>query len=110
MKMGIFDSATGTHDFQIVNRSDFDIHEIYVAPSSGDDWEEDLLGEDGVLEAGETFTVEFDEEPDEDEYDVRMVDEDGDEMVFENIDLTEVRQLIVQYDEDDEDYYVKLRN
>lgn len=66
-----------------VNKTSWDIHHVFLSPSDVDSWGPDQLGED-VLEVGGTFTLTGIEC---DWYDIKLVDEDGDECVVEEIDL-----------------------
>src|SRR5436305_790311 len=45
-------------DFVLVNRTGYDIGEVYVSPSKADDWEEDILG-DEELGDGDQTTIRF---------------------------------------------------
>jgi hypothetical protein len=45
-------------DFELLNRTRYVVTHIFVAPSSSDDWGEDIMGKD-VLGAGESVEVEF---------------------------------------------------
>ena len=64
----------------IENKSSWEIHEIYFAPSSQDDWGDDHLGNE-VLEPGMTLTLTG---VTAGKWDVRLVDEDEDECIVEN--------------------------
>ncbi len=61
----------------LVNGSEFDLYEIYLSPSQQSRWGPDQLGE-YVLESGMSFTLSGMRCGD---YDVKLVDEDGDECV-----------------------------
>lgn len=67
----------------IVNRADWDIYELYLSPVGDDEWGPDQLGED-VIGKGDSF--ELHSIPCDD-YDVMIVDEDGDECIIEEVDL-----------------------
>ena len=64
---------------KIINQSKWEIHHLYLSPSNNKHWGPDQLGED-VLKKGESFTLT---NIDCDDYDIRVVDEDGDECVIE---------------------------
>ena len=68
---------------KIINQSKWEIHHLFLSPASDKHWGSDQLGED-VLKKGETFTLT---DIDCDHYDIRVVDEDGDECVIENVSL-----------------------
>jgi hypothetical protein len=68
---------------EINNKSDWDFHHFYLSPTDSDDWGPDQLG-DHVLASGTSF--ELDGVPC-DSYDVKLVDEDGDECVVPEVDI-----------------------
>ena len=80
---------------QIQNQSSWDIHEIYFAPSSHDDWGDDHLGKQ-VLKAGMTLSLS-NVEPGL--WDVRLVDEDEDECVVDAQQISASQTFVI----DDED-------
>lgn len=80
---GVAGAARSDSDLELVNDSSWDIYEIYLAPSEDDEWGPDQLGED-VLESGESLTLT--EIPCGD-YDILLIDEDGDECTLEAVDL-----------------------
>lgn len=68
---------------KVINQSKWEIHHLYLSSSTEDDWGPDQLGED-VLTKGDSITLT---NIDCDTYDVKVVDEDGDECVIEEVDL-----------------------
>lgn len=66
---------------KFINQSSWEIHEIYFAPSSQRNWGEDYLGKD-VLEKGDSLTLS---DINKGVWDVRVVDEDGDECIIEEV-------------------------
>lgn len=68
---------------RLVNRSDWDIHHLYLSPVSSNKWGPDQLGE-AVLESGSSFTLT--DIPCA-EYDIKVVDEDGDTCIIEDVAL-----------------------
>ena len=64
---------------KIINKSKWEIHHLYLSPTSERHWGPDQLGDD-VLEPGDSFTLS---KIDCDDYDIKVVDEDGDECVIE---------------------------
>ena len=76
------DTASGKTTIVVSNQIDdeedtYTIYEFYISPSSADTWGPDLLG-DSVLGFGES--VAFEIEPGI--YDLRAIDEDGDEYIL----------------------------
>lgn len=70
-------------DVEFVNRSDWDLYELYLSPVDDDEWGPDQLGNE-VIESGGSFLLHG---IPCDDYDVLLVDEDGDECVLEEVDL-----------------------
>lgn len=68
---------------KVINQSKWEIHHLFLSPSTSKHWGPDQLGEE-VLAKGESFTLT---NIDCDTYDIRVVDEDGDECILENQDL-----------------------
>jgi hypothetical protein len=68
-------------EFMINNKSDWDIYHMYLSPEQKDTWGEDQLGEH-VIKSGESFTLN---DIPCGEYDIKLVDEDGDDCVVEGI-------------------------
>ena len=69
----------------IRNNTGYDIYSAFVSPDGSNGWGEDVLG-NGVLEDGEQFSVELNGY-DSSVFDVKLVDEDGDVYLFENVDV-----------------------
>ena len=68
---------------KIVNQSKWEIHHIYFGSTSERTWGDDYLGED-VLAKGDSLTLTDIECGD---YDIKVVDEDGDECIIEEVSL-----------------------
>jgi hypothetical protein len=68
---------------KIVNKSDWEIHHFYLSSTEDDEWGPDQLGED-VVGTDDAFTLKS---IPCNSYDVKLVDEDGDECVVEDVDI-----------------------
>jgi hypothetical protein len=68
---------------KIINQSKWELHHIYLSSSDDQDWGPDQL-EDDILSKGQSLTLTG---IDCDLYDIKVVDEDGDECVIEQVDL-----------------------
>lgn len=68
---------------EIVNRSDWDIHRLYLSPVDDEEWGPDQLG-DHIIASGERFTLQG---IPCDDYDVQLIDEDGDACVVGGVSL-----------------------
>jgi hypothetical protein len=67
----------------IKNKSDWSIQHFFLSPVETEEWGPDQLG-DHVINTGDTFTLKG---VPCDSYDVRLVDEDGDECVVAEVDV-----------------------
>ena len=70
-------------DLIVNNKSEYDIHELYVSRSKSKEWGPDQLRKQ-TIDAGEKFTLHSIEEG---TYDLKLVDEDGTECVVEEADF-----------------------
>src|SRR3954451_21403439 len=75
-------AGTQRAEFMIVNNSDWDIHQLYLSPTRKDTWGPDQLGDKVITHAGGSFTLHSIPCG---HYDVKVVDEDGDACVIEDI-------------------------
>jgi hypothetical protein len=87
----------GDQDFILVNQTGLTIDQFYCSPSESKDWEEDVLGTD-VLENGEKVEINFSREETARAWDLLIVDEDGDKIYWEEIDLLEAETIILYYE------------
>jgi hypothetical protein len=68
---------------KVINQSKWEIHHLYLSSSSDEEWGPDQLSEH-ILTKGDAFTLT---DIPCDEYDIKVVDEDGDECIIEAVDL-----------------------
>jgi len=68
---------------KVINQSKWEIHHLYLSAHDEENWGPDQLGEN-VLAKGESFTIHS---IPCDDYDIKVVDEDGDECVIEEVSL-----------------------
>ena len=89
-------AASGKQDFDLVNKTGLTIDEVYVSPATTDDWEEDVLGVD-TLANGAKVTITFDRDETACKWDLKIVDEDGDSVVWSNFDLCKAEEITLLY-------------
>ncbi len=90
--------AQSKQDFVLVNRTGYDISELYVSPAKKDSWEEDILPDDG-LEDGDTQTIRFNGNTGICIWDLKVVyEEDDSSAVWHDIDLCKVSKITIRYD------------
>lgn len=84
-------------DFDLINKTGWDIKEVYVSPSKSDDWEENILK--SPLKDGETLEVTFSPKLSAKKWDLKIVWVDGGDSVFwRDNDLSEISKLSLYYD------------
>jgi hypothetical protein len=86
----------GDQDFTLVNKTGVAISELYVSPTSAEEWQEDVLGVD-VLEDGEEVEITFSREEEECAWDIMVKDEDGNEISWDDIDLCKYSRVTLHY-------------
>lgn len=89
--------ADGDQDFQLYNRTEVDIHHLYVSPTESDDWEEDLLG-GHVLQNGADVEVSFHPKTTAAKWDIRVEDKQGNALYWRGINLLQVEEIILEPD------------
>jgi hypothetical protein len=77
-------SAADDSVVHIKNKSDWEIHHFFLSPSDQDKWGPDQLGNATIAANGGSF--ELHKVPC-DTFDVKLVDEDGDECVVQGVDI-----------------------
>jgi hypothetical protein len=81
----------GKQDFTLVNRTGYEISEVYVSPAKADNWEEDVMG-DRVLEDQTSVPISF-EGGKGCVYDLKVVFSDGDDAHWTNFDLCTISKI-----------------
>ena len=83
-------AAAQNLEFQLINSSSYSLHYFYTNPSNSDSWGEDLLGETGTLESGESGTVSIGDGSEECLYDFRFVTAEGTTLEVPEINICEL--------------------
>lgn len=94
---GVAAAAQGKQDFTLVNKTGLAVHELYVSPSNDDAWGEDVLGRD-ILEHGAKIDIEFARKEKPCKWDLKIIDEDDDPIVWEDIDLCKASEITLLYE------------
>jgi hypothetical protein len=89
-------AMAGDQDFTLVNQTGVEIHKLYTSPHSSDEWEEDVLGKD-TLDDGESIDVTFGKKEKAAHWDLRVEDEHGTAITWENLNLKEISELTLHY-------------
>jgi hypothetical protein len=84
-------------DFVLVNRTGYELREVYVSPTKSNEWEEDVLGQD-TLEDGKRVTIRFKRATRTCRWDLKVVySADDSNAVWRNINLCEVERVTIRY-------------
>ena len=86
-------------DFVLVNKTGYDISEVYLSAAHADTWDDDLLAdEDDNFGDGESKTVHFQPKVKTCLWDLKVVyDEDDSSAVWHDINLCEVSKITLRY-------------
>ena len=83
-------------DFTLLNRTGVVITELYVSPDDADEWEEDVLGQD-VLKHNASLDIAFARSEKSCDWDLKIKDEDGDEIEWDSLDLCAASHITLLY-------------
>ena len=93
-------ALAGEQDFSLINATGYDISELYVAPSDSADWQEDVLGQD-VLVDGQQANISFSRDTDTCAWDLKVVYADDDSSAeWRGVDLCALAVVTIKYDAD----------
>lgn len=100
LAFGVFSSNAFAEDYyvDITNRTGFTIMYMHVSPGDARNWEEDVLGDDVLMDnSAQRITLRGYRSP---FFDVRLVDEDGDSYTFWDVDVSRY-DIVVTLDDID---------
>ncbi len=87
--------ADGKQDFTLHNGTGLNMNKIFLAPHvDGTPWQEFVI-DGGVMKDGEDVDVTFDGTEKEDNWDLRLVDQDGKEYVWGNLNLPAITDVTI---------------
>jgi hypothetical protein len=89
-------TAQSKLDFTLKNDTGVVISEIFVSPSTSEDWEEDIMGRD-VLANNESVDIAFSRTEKTCEWDLKIVDEHDNEIEWTELDLCTASHITLQY-------------
>lgn len=89
-------ARAGTQDFMLVNQTGVVLTEVYVSPHTSNDWEEDVLGRD-TLDVGASVKITFSDRDSRRNWDLKIVDEDGDTLEWTNLKLNEISKVTLYW-------------
>ena len=84
--------AQGKQDFTLVNRTGYQIDEVYVGPVSQSHWGQDVMGKDAIAN-GDTADITFNGSSNACKWDIKVVYNDGDKSEFRAVNLCNVSRV-----------------
>ncbi len=92
-------SYAGKQDFLLINKTGIDIQEVYIAPHSSEEWQDDVMGK-AMLVNGKSVKINFERQTKTKLWDLKVVDKDGKATVWKNLDLLEISKVTLHLDAD----------
>lgn len=90
-------SAQGKQDFTLHNETGVTIAELYVSPHHVNDWQEDVLGQDVLLD-GESLDITFAPRTKPKLWDIKVVDKSGESIMWENLNLLDISEVTLYFE------------
>jgi hypothetical protein len=94
--LGTTIARAGDQDFTLVNDTGVEVHHVYIAPHSSDDWGDDVLGED-TLEDGASVDIKFSRKEKAALWDLKIEDKGGNTIEWEKLNLLEISKVTIHY-------------
>jgi hypothetical protein len=84
-------------DFKLVNKTGYQINEVYVGPTSSDNWGSDIMGPDAIP-TGSAVNISFPHGGSACKYDIKVKYADGDTATWTNINLCQYETISLYWD------------
>lgn len=100
--LGIMSFAAGSikaqaaQDFMLINKTGVEIYALYVTPHNADEWGDDILGVDTLAPNG-NVEITFSRKETARLWDLRVEDEDGNFIEWENLNLLKISTITLFY-------------
>ncbi len=88
----------GDQDFTLVNHTGTAITKIMVSPHEACSWGDDIMGSD-TLSDDAKVDIKFHRSEDAEYWDLKVIDKDGHEIVWENLNLLKISKVTLKYDD-----------
>jgi hypothetical protein len=99
--LAIAPARAGQQDFALVNRTGYQIDEVYVSRSSSRQWGGDIMGTD-ALDNGERVNVTFTAPDGVCNWDLKVKYNDGDEATWKALNLCSINKVTLFWDKKNE--------
>ena len=98
MSFAVAGTAYGSDaDFQLVNRTGYQIDSVFVSPAASNSWGNDIMGRNAVPD-GTTVNITFPHGGKACKFDIRVQYNDGDKAEWTAIDLCEYEKISLYWD------------
>lgn len=84
-------------DFTLVNKTGLIIMEVYLSPTTDAKWGEDVMGAD-ILDDGDKVDITFSSAETECNWDLKIVDEDDDDVIWTKLNLCTASEITLIYE------------
>lgn len=86
-------------DFALVNKTGYDLKEVYIGPTSSDEWGDNILK--AILKDGQTLNVSFSPKLSAAKWDIKVVYEvDDTSAEWKGYKLKDITKITLRYDKD----------
>jgi hypothetical protein len=90
-------AQAGDQDFALLNRTGYQIDEVYVSRSSSRNWGGDIMGSD-ALENGRSVNITFNAPDNVCRWDMKVKYNDGDEATWNSLNLCNISKVTLFWD------------
>ena len=90
-------AEAGQQDFTLLNRTGYQIDEVYVSRSSSRNWGGDVMGSD-ALEDGRSVNITFNAPDSVCRWDMKVKYSDGDEATWNSLNLCNISKVTLFWD------------
>lgn len=87
----------GEQDFKLVNKTGYQIDEVYVSRTAAQNWGKDVMGR-GTLDEDESVDISFSAPPNACRWDLKVRYNDGDEAEWGNLNLCHINSVTLYWD------------
>lgn len=90
-------NAQAKQDFALHNKTGKTIKEVYISPTSTEDWGDDVLGDDDTLDTGDSTDITFSRRETANYWDILVVFRDGKESKWTKLNLSRITDLTISF-------------
>jgi hypothetical protein len=88
----------GDQDFTLTNKTGTAITKIFVSPHDASKWGDDIMGADTLADDG-SVEIKFHRDEEAEYWDLKIVDKEGHEVVWENLKLTAISKVKIHIED-----------